>query len=45
VKSKKKTVDFIKEERKVWDINPVTRIKKNELKDKKKRRVKDKKNN
>jgi hypothetical protein len=43
VKKKKSTYDYIKEIRKSWLINPKTRVQENELKNKKKRRQKDKK--
>jgi len=41
--TKKKTnIDYIKEIRREWIINPRTRIQENSLKDKKKRRQEDK---
>ncbi len=42
-KTKKTTFDFIKEIRRSWVINPRTRVKENELKNKKKRRQEEKK--
>lgn len=43
MKKKKTTFDFIKEIRRNWMINPRTRVKENELKNKKKRRQEEKK--
>lgn len=42
MKKKKSTFEYIKEIRGVWTINPRTRVKENDLKNKKKRRQKEK---
>jgi len=44
MKKKEKTAfDFIKQIRNSWDINPRTRVRENDLKNKKKRRQEEKK--
>ncbi|HZK27610.1 MAG TPA: hypothetical protein VFD00_08750 [Thermoclostridium sp.] len=43
MKTKKTTFDYMKKIRNEWTINPRTRIKENELKNKKKRRQEEKK--
>ncbi len=43
MKKKINSIEYIKKTRNFWSINPITRIKKNGMKDKKKRRALDKK--